>query len=168
MLDVLAVVRAEISGEIVDMHTLAVGIEHQLGLRAAGVDLRLDHVPNAIGDEKLIKQALRNLMDNAWKYARHREPPRVHLGFDASRDAYFVRDNGIGFDMVQAPKLFGLFQRLHGDPTLPGLGIGLAITARIIERHGGRIWAEATPGEGATFWFSLPMDHSQVDNPEAP
>ena len=168
MLDVLAVVRAEIIGESIDMHALAVGIDHQLGLRSAGVDLTLDPVPNAIGDEKLIKQALRNLMDNAWKYARHREPPQVHLGFDASRDAYFVRDNGIGFDMVQAPKLFGLFQRLHGDPTVPGLGIGLAITARIIERHRGRIWAEATPGEGATFWFSLPMDTGQTGLPDAP
>lgn len=168
MLEVLAVVRAEISGDSIDMHTLAVGIDHQLGLRAAGVDLRLDPVPNAVGDQKLIKQALRNLMDNAWKYARHREPPQVHLGFDAGRDAYFVRDNGIGFDMAQAPKLFGLFQRLHGDPTVPGLGIGLAITARIIERHGGRIWAEATPGEGATFWFSLPMDADQTGMPDAP
>ncbi|HEX5739183.1 MAG TPA: PAS domain-containing protein, partial [Hydrogenophaga sp.] len=161
MLDVLAVVRAEIRGKSVDMNALAKDVDHQLGLRTAGVDLTLDPMPNAFGDQKLIKQALRNLMDNAWKYARDREPPRVHLGFEATREAYFVRDNGIGFDMAQAPKLFGLFQRLHGDPTVPGLGIGLAITARIIERHGGRIWAEATPGEGATFWFSLPMDNSQ-------
>ncbi|WP_171984701.1 PAS domain-containing protein [Hydrogenophaga sp. A37] len=161
MLDVLAVVRAEIRGESVDMNALAKDIDHQLGLRAGGVDVTLDPMPNAIGDQKLIKQALRNLMDNAWKYARDRQPPRVHLGYEATRDAYFVRDNGIGFDMTQSPKLFGLFQRLHGDPTVPGLGIGLAITSRIIERHGGRIWAEATPGDGATFWFSLPMGRSQ-------
>jgi len=164
MLDVLAVVRAEIKEENVDMNALAADIDHQLGLRMAGVDLTLDPMPLAIGDEKLIKQALRNLMDNAWKYARHRQPPRMHLGYDAERDAYFVRDNGIGFDMAQAPKLFGLFQRLHGDSTVPGLGIGLAITSRIIERHGGRIWAEATPGVGATFWISLPPGDGQSGN----
>jgi PAS domain S-box-containing protein len=156
MLDVLAVVRAEIAEEHVDMQALAADIDQQLGLRAAGVDLVLDPMPTALGDEKLIKQALRNVMDNAWKYARHRQPPRVHLGYDAAQGAYFVRDNGVGFDMAQAPKLFGLFQRLHGDTTVPGLGIGLAIASRIIERHGGRIWAQATPGEGATFWISLP------------
>jgi light-regulated signal transduction histidine kinase (bacteriophytochrome) len=161
ILDVLVVVRAEIGRESVDMNVLAKDIDLQLGLRTAGVDLTLDPMPSAFGDQKLIKQALRNLMDNAWKYARDRKPPCVHLGFDATRDAYFVRDNGIGFDMTQSSKLFGLFQRLHGDPSIPGLGIGLAITARIIERHGGRIWAEATPETGATFWFSLPMDSSQ-------
>lgn len=164
MLDVLAVVRAEIREEHIDMHALATDIDHQLGLRMSGVDLKLDPMPFAVGDEKLIKQALRNLMDNAWKYARHRKPPQVHMGYDATKDAYFVRDNGMGFDMAQAPKLFGLFQRLHGDSTVPGLGIGLAITARIIERHGGRIWAEATPGAGATFWISLPPGNDQSRN----
>lgn len=156
MLDVLAVVRAELREESIDMQALAMDIDHQLGLRLAGVDLTIDPMPHAIGDTKLIKQALRNLMDNAWKYARHRRPPSMNLGFDITREAYFVRDNGVGFDMAQAPKLFGLFQRLHGDATVPGLGIGLAITARIIERHGGRIWTEAAPDAGATFWISLP------------
>lgn len=156
MLEVLAVVRAEIVEETVDVQALAIDIDHQLGLRASGVELRIDPMPRALGDPRLIKQALRNLMDNAWKYARDRHPPRVHVGFDREKNAYFVRDNGVGFDMAQAPKLFGLFQRLHGDASVPGLGIGLAICARIVERHAGRIWAEAKPGVGATFWMKLP------------
>jgi signal transduction histidine kinase len=142
--------------QVVDMQALAIDIDHQLGLRASGVELLIDPMPPALGDPRLIKQALRNLMDNAWKYARDRSPPRVHLGFDREKNAYFVRDNGVGFDMAQAPKLFGLFQRLHADASVPGLGIGLAICARIVERHAGRIWAEAQPGVGATFWMKLP------------
>jgi signal transduction histidine kinase len=157
MLDVLAVVRADLADGDVDMAAIARDIDGQLGLRAGGVALTIDAMPMARGDEKLIKQALRNLMDNAWKYARERSPPRVHVGFDAGQGAYFVRDNGMGFDMARAAKLFGLFQRLHTDASIPGLGIGLAIASRIVERHGGRLWAESTAGEGATFWIALPM-----------
>ncbi len=160
MLDVLAVVRAEIRTESIDMRALTMDIDLQLGLSAAGVSLELDAMPTALGDSTLIKQALRNLIDNAWKYARDRQPPRVRVGYDPGKEAYFVRDNGVGFDMAQTPRLFGLFQRLHSDPSVPGLGIGLAICARIVERHGGRIWAEASPNAGATFWMQLPTLHS--------
>ncbi|MBL0918084.1 MAG: PAS-domain containing protein [Hydrogenophaga sp.] len=157
MLDVLAVVRADLVDGEVDVAALARDIDEQLGMRAAGVALTIDTMPVARGDEKLIKQALRNLMDNAWKYARERTPPSVHVGFDEAQGAYFVRDNGVGFDMARSAKLFGLFQRLHTDASIPGLGIGLAITSRIVERHGGQVWAVSAAGEGATFWVRLPM-----------
>jgi light-regulated signal transduction histidine kinase (bacteriophytochrome) len=79
------------------------------------------------------------------------------LGFDTEKRAYFLRDNGMGFDMARAGKLFGLFQRLHVGSDVPGTGVGLAIVARIVERHSGRIWAESAPGAGATFWWTLPQ-----------
>ena len=107
-------------------------------------------------DAKLLRQLLSNLMDNALKYSRQQPEPRVQVGFDSAQDAYFVRDNGMGFDMARASKLFGLFQRLHVHSEVPGMGVGLAIVSRIIERHGGSIWAESAPGQGATFWFRLP------------
>ncbi len=99
---------------------------------------------------------LHNLMENALKYSRHRTPPRLWLSFDQAQGAFCLRDNGMGFDMDHAGKLFGLFQRLHPASDVPGTGVGLAIVARIIERHGGRIWAEAQPDAGATFWWTLP------------
>src|SRR5690606_38503167 len=156
MLDLLAVVRADLADGEVDMRAMAQEIDEELGLSSSGVALTIDGLPPARGDRKLLKQALRNLMDNAAKYSRHQQPPRVQVGYDPAERAYFVRDNGVGFDMAQAPKLFGLFQRLHTDTRVPGLGIGLAIASRVVERHGGRIWAQASPGAGATFWMRLP------------
>ncbi|MCU0943671.1 MAG: ATP-binding protein [Hydrogenophaga sp.] len=100
---------------------------------------------------------LSNLIDNALKYSRQQPQPLVVVGFDAGSGAYFVRDNGMGFDMARAEKLFGLFQRLHAQSDVPGMGVGLAIVSRIVERHAGRVWAESSPGQGATFWFSLPQ-----------
>ncbi len=113
-------------------------------------------LPDALGDATLLRQVLSNLLDNALKYSKHQSEPMVVVGFDADAGAYFVRDNGMGFDMARANKLFGLFQRLHAGTDVPGLGVGLAIVARIIERHGGSIWAESSPGQGACFWFRVP------------
>ena len=111
-----------------------------------------------LGDAALLRQVLVNLMDNALKYSRHRAEPLIEMGFDRERSAYYLRDNGMGFNMAHANKLFGLFQRLHTGADAPGgTGVGLAIVARSVERHGGRIWAESTPGEGATFWWTLPL-----------
>jgi PAS domain S-box-containing protein len=111
----------------------------------------------ALGDEGLLEIALFNLIDNAWKFSQTR--PVAHIEFGRteadSHSVYFVRDNGVGFDMTHAHKLFGAFQRLHKASEFPGTGIGLAIVQRVVHRHGGRIWAEAEPGQGATFYFTL-------------
>jgi signal transduction histidine kinase len=111
-----------------------------------------------MGDATLLRQVLVNLLDNALKYSRHRERPDLVLGHDAQKHAFYLRDNGMGFDMARAEKLFGLFQRLHAGSDVPGTGVGLAIVARIIERHGGRIWAESEPDVGTTFWWTLPLN----------
>ena len=100
---------------------------------------------------------LQNLLGNAWKFTGKRSPARVEVGsmaHDGGR-AFFVQDDGAGFDMAHAAKLFGAFQRLHASDEFPGSGIGLATVQRIIHRHGGQVWAEGTPGRGATFYFTL-------------
>ena len=110
------------------------------------------------GDGPMLKQALVNLVANAIKFTRDRHPARVEIGGRAEPDGssvFYVRDNGAGFDMARADQLFGVFKRLHGADEYEGTGVGLAIVQRIVERHGGRVWAEAEPGRGATFYFTL-------------
>jgi light-regulated signal transduction histidine kinase (bacteriophytochrome) len=111
----------------------------------------------ARGDARLMRVALENLLANAWKFTAGRTPARIEFGrTDENGDAaYYVRDNGAGFDMAYADKLFGAFQRLHDAAKFPGTGIGLATVQRVIRKHGGRIWAEAAPDKGATFFFTL-------------
>jgi light-regulated signal transduction histidine kinase (bacteriophytochrome) len=110
---------------------------------------------NVTGDMGLLRIALENLMGNAWKFTGKTENARIEFGYREEDNAYFVRDNGAGFDMAYARRLFGAFQRLHHQRDFPGTGIGLATVQRIIHRHGGRVWAEAAPGQGATFYFTL-------------
>ncbi len=119
-------------------------------------EIRVGELPGCDGDPMILRQVWANLIGNALKYSRTRDAARVDIGWDAQRQAYFVRDNGVGFDMKYAAKLFGAFERLHGEAEFEGSGIGLAIVQRILERHGGRIWADAAPDRGATFWFSVP------------
>jgi PAS domain S-box-containing protein len=158
MLELLRVVRVEIEPVSVDMNALARSVVEALAPGVPHASLQLHPLPMVMGDAKLLRQLLSNLMDNALKYSRHREAPLIELGFDPARRAFYLRDNGMGFDMAHAHKLFGLFQRLHAGANAPGgTGVGLAIVARTLERHGGRIWAEALPGQGATFWWTLPM-----------
>jgi PAS domain S-box-containing protein len=121
-------------------------------------------LPACEGDRSLLKQVWQNLIDNALKYSRHRQPALIEIGCTATGPdkipAYFVRDNGTGFDMKYAGKLFGVFQRLHRSDEFEGSGVGLAMVERILHRHGGRIWAEAKPNEGATFYFTVGDDIS--------
>lgn len=114
-------------------------------------------LPPAHGDPALIRQVLANLLENAAKFSRNKPAPTIEVG-SIERDGeqvYFVKDNGVGFDMKYYGKLFGVFQRLVGEKEFEGTGVGLAIVNRLITRHGGRVWAEAEPGEGATFFFTL-------------
>lgn len=119
----------------------------------------------ARGDASLIGAVLENLLGNAWKYTRRRPVAIIELGWSPREQAYFVRDNGTGFDMAYAGKLFKVFQRLHSAAEFEGTGVGLSIVQRIIERHGGRIWAEALPEQGATFFFTLPDEPAPLPEP---
>ncbi|RPH60362.1 MAG: PAS domain-containing sensor histidine kinase, partial [Chloroflexi bacterium] len=112
----------------------------------------------ANADERLIRNVLENLLGNAWKYTSKVPTPGIEFGMEKmdGQDVFFVRDNGVGFDMKYANKLFGTFQRLHNAEEFPGHGIGLATVQRIIHRHGGKVWAQAEAKKGATFFFTLP------------
>jgi light-regulated signal transduction histidine kinase (bacteriophytochrome) len=118
-------------------------------------------LPHGRGDPAMLRQVWANLIDNAVKYSGKATAPRITIGAHEDstlgEQVFFVRDNGVGFDMAYADKLFGVFQRLHGAAEFDGTGIGLANVRRIVERHGGRTWAEAQAGEGASFYFSLPL-----------
>jgi len=122
------------------------------------IDWKIAPLPEVFGDPSVLKQVLVNLIGNAVKYSRPRNPARIEIscaGEEDGRAILFVRDNGVGFDMQYADKLFGVFQRLHGANEFEGTGIGLAMVRRVIARHGGRVWAEGALNQGATFYFTL-------------
>jgi light-regulated signal transduction histidine kinase (bacteriophytochrome) len=121
------------------------------------VAVEVGELPVCEGDPALLKQVFFNLLSNALKYTRSREEARIEVGSEerAGERSYYVRDNGVGFDMRYAEKLFGVFQRLHRAEEYEGTGVGLAIVQRIVHRHGGRVWAEAEVERGAAFFFSL-------------
>ena len=160
--------RQELVKRRIDMTALAKEVVQEL---AAGHAARIElgDLPPAAGDWALLKQAWLNLVGNALKYSAKRPHPCIELGArrDAQENLYWVRDNGVGFDMRYAEKLFGVFQRLHSSEEFPGTGVGLAIVQRVIQRHGGRVWAESRPGEGAAFFFSLPDTDAADDEPRA-
>src|SRR5438552_3844 len=144
----------------VDLTALAQSVVDELRRTAGGVavEVTVQPLPPTTGDATLLRQVLVNLIGNAFKFSRNRSHPRVDIAARREGDTviYYVRDNGAGFDMRYKDKLFGVFQRLHHVEEFEGTGVGLALAQRIIDRHGGRIWAEGKPNEGATFYFTLP------------
>jgi signal transduction histidine kinase/FixJ family two-component response regulator len=136
---------------------VAAGLEKQS--RDRRVQLEVADLPDCHGDGSLLEQVLINLLSNAYKFTATRDFARIEVGAFSqdNEQVYFVRDNGVGFDMQHADKLFGVFQRMHTQSQFPGTGIGLSIVQRIIRRHGGRTWAESRPEEGTTLFFSLPI-----------
>jgi signal transduction histidine kinase len=129
-------------------------------IRGRNVVWEIDPLPEIVGDPILLRQVFANLLDNALKYSRMRDPAHIAVGSTIGEDGQatvFVRDNGAGFDMTYAQKLFGVFQRLHRAEEFEGTGIGLATAQRIVARHGGRMWAESAVDRGATFYLTLPL-----------
>ncbi len=152
------VTRSEMRKDTVDLSAMAKSISSALALTQSQrrVTFVIAEGVVARGDAGLLRAVLENLLGNAWKFTSKKPQARIEFGCTGTPPVYFVRDNGAGFDMAKADKLFGVFQRLHTDAEFPGTGVGLAIVQRIIQRHGGRVWAEATVGAGATFSFTLP------------
>ena len=137
---------------------------------ARSVDISIWDGMNVQADPRLLRAVLENLIGNAWKFTAKAEHPRIEVGVlrDGEHQVFFVRDNGAGFNMAYVDKLFGPFQRLHSTSEFAGTGIGLATVQRIVFRHGGRIWADAKEGKGATFYFTLAADHAaQADFADA-
>jgi PAS domain S-box-containing protein len=164
LLNLSRVTRREMRHERVDLTALARAAVDQLerGKLYRPVEFVAAEHLVASGDAQLLRIVLENLLGNAWKFSSRAERPRVEFGAVTTAEgdrAFFVRDNGVGFDMAHAQKLFGAFQRLHAMHEFPGTGIGLATVQRIVARHGGRVWADASPGEGATFYFTLGAGH---------
>ena len=152
--------RSELRRGPVDVGEIAAVIvkEHRRRQPDREVDVRIADGMAAAGDRRLLAIALENLLDNAWKFTARKENARIEVGAEpgsGGETVFFVRDDGAGFDMAYADKLFGAFQRLHDSAEFEGTGIGLATAQRVIARHGGRIWAEGQPGQGATFYFTL-------------
>ena len=151
--------RAPLERRPTDLAELVEEVRHELEAEAVGrvIEWKVAMLPVVDCDRSLIRQVFVNLISNAVKYSRRRSPSRIEVGTKPQEQptVFYVRDNGVGFDMRFAPKLFGVFQRLHGVTEFEGTGIGLATVQRIVHRHGGRIWAEAARDQGATFYFTL-------------
>jgi light-regulated signal transduction histidine kinase (bacteriophytochrome) len=159
LLSLSRVSRAELKIEDVDLSRLAEDVLARLRAREPARDVETAVQPGLVarGDARLLRSALENLLGNSWKFTSRTEGARIELAAEGHGEArvYSVRDNGAGFDMSYASKLFGAFQRLHAAGEFPGTGVGLAAVQRIVRRHRGRVWATAAPEKGATFAFTL-------------
>lgn len=159
LLNLSRLARAEITRQDVDLSALAEAIAEELRRTSPDRDVELVIAPGLVakGDKALLRVVLQNLLGNAWKFTSKHERARVEFGVAqvSGERTYFVRDDGAGFDTAYADKLCAPFQRLHAAADFPGTGIGLAIVQRIVQRHGGRVWAEGAVGKGATFYFTV-------------
>jgi len=164
LLGLARVTRAELHWSTVDLGTLALEVLDALAEAHPQRQVQVEVADNlkARGDPRLLRIAMQNLLDNAWKFTAHTAAAQIAV-YAQQRDGarvFVVRDNGAGFDMAYAGKLFGAFQRLHRMDEFAGTGVGLATVQRVIHKHGGRIWAQAEPQRGATFFFTLTRDDS--------
>jgi two-component system sensor kinase len=153
--------RQQLDWETINMQEIAQAVFDEIAAREAGREMRfhLHPLPAACGSRAMIRQVWEQLIGNAIKFTRGRVVAEIEIGAGAGEDAvpvYYIKDNGAGFDMRLADKLFGIFQRFHTEDEFPGIGLGLALVQRILHRHGGVIRAEAEVGRGATFFFTLP------------
>ena len=150
--------------DMTDLAKSAFEEQKAAGAKGREITFKLEALPAAYGDKRLITQVFQNLFANAIKFTRKQPNTVIEAGYHpgTNEDVYYVRDNGVGFDMNYARKLFGTFQRLHAATDFEGSGIGLATVHRIIDRHGGHVWAEAEQNVGATFYFALPKDVRNV------
>ncbi|MBI4240548.1 MAG: response regulator [Candidatus Rokubacteria bacterium] len=159
LLNLSRVTRAEIRSESIDLSSIAGEITAELRQHESDRKVECVIAENAVteGDPTLLRLVLQNLLGNAWKFTGKQQRARIEFGIteESGEKVYFVRDNGAGFDMSYADKLFGAFQRLHGEQEFPGIGIGLATVQRIVDRHGGRVWGIGAAGQGATIYFTL-------------
>ncbi len=161
--------RTELRQAPLDLNSLAAETARDLEQETKGrrIEWKIHPLPSVCADAALLRQVFANLLGNAVKYTRTREIAEIVVGSESRENevVIFVRDNGVGFDMRYASKLFGVFQRLHGADQFEGTGIGLANVRRIVSRHGGRTWAESAPDQGATFFFSLPTSSAGSAHP---
>jgi signal transduction histidine kinase len=159
MLKLSMVTRAELKFTAVDLTAVAREVGEDLYSQYPQRDVQFNIHPSVTvqGDSRLLRIALFNLLENAWKFTAKKSQASIEFGSIVQADVAtcFVRDNGAGFDMAQTDRLFGAFQRLHGQDEFPGTGIGLSTVQRIIRRHGGDIWAESEVGHGTKFYFTL-------------
>lgn len=161
LLELARVTRRDLQIRACDLSGMAREIVRELRAAEPGRVVAVDIAGGmeVAADEGLLRIAMDNMMRNAWKFTGLQADARIEVGCTAIDGVrtFFIRDNGVGFDMAYVDKLFGAFQRLHSETEFQGTGIGLALVQRVIRRHGGQVWAEAEPGRGATFWFSMPM-----------
>jgi light-regulated signal transduction histidine kinase (bacteriophytochrome) len=171
LLNLSKLTRSEVNTQPVNLSEIVSDILHDLQGADSSRQVSLHIMPNLVtdADPKLIRVALQNLLSNAWKFTAKTAGGEIRFGATHidGQNAFYVADNGAGFDMSYANKLFGAFQRLHSPQEFEGNGVGLAIVQRVIGRHNGRVWAKGVPGQGATFYFTLPRQAEAAMAPAA-